>query len=397
VAPWVVIVANIGFLGFVALLLFVFQDSDDTSQALKHLETIAPATSDKDPSSSSKSSPEPSSVTEVEIQTPPPASFGAVAQDLVERSAFGFVPKRGTGPDRTPWQVYARSDLWPEKPPYATVSLVVEQMGMNPTLLDQAKTLLPSGVALAFNPYAEDVFSQMQNARDAGFETLLSLAMETRNYPYSDPGSMALLTSNLPEKNQEMIFQQMATAQGYIGVIPMMGKLARYDAPLMDLILSQMTARGLMYVDAAEGTQATVNQNRWKNNDLPYARVTLRLESIENRDAFFKTLAQTALKQGYAVGILPPYPIVFENVRAWVKSLPKTHAQLTFVPLSYQGRLFLDAPKQEPAPESKKDDTKKDGAKEENHGETKDKDKKNEATPPKPESKPKPKSEGGGH
>ena len=394
--PWVIIVANIGFLGFVALLLFVFQDTDDTSQALKHLESIAPASLEDPPSS--EPVPEADSTPEVQTKTPPPPSFGAVAQDLVERSAFGFVPKRGTGADRTPWQVYARADLWPAEAPYATVSLVVEQMGMNPTLLDQAKTLLPSGVALAFNPYAEEVFSQMQNARQGGFETLLSLAMETRNYPYSDPGSMALLTSNLPEKNQEMMFQQMATAQGYIGVIPMMGKLARYDAPLMDVILSQMTTRGLMYVDAAEGTQATVNENRWKNSDLPYARVTLRLESIENREAFFKTLAQTALKQGYAVGVLPPYPIVFENVQAWVKNLLKTHPQLTFVPLSYQGRLFLDAPKPEPAPEAKADDAKKEGAKGENHGEKTDKDKKNEAkAPPKPESKPKPKSEGGGH
>ena len=387
VAPWVVILLNVGFLVFVALLLFVFQDHSETSSPFLPVDamTSPPVQQETVPS------PTPASSAEVpKKDTPPPSFSSAVAQDLVERSAFGFVPKRGSGPDRTPWQVYARSDLWPEKPPYATVSLVVEQMGMNPTLLDQAKTVLPSGVALAFNPYAEDVFSQMQNARDAGFETLLSLALETRNYPYSDPGQMALLTGNLPEKNQEMVFQQMATSQGYIGMIPMMGKIARYDAPVMDLILSQMTARGLMYVDAAEGTQAAVHEKRWKNNDSPYARVTLRLESIEAREAFFKTLAQTALKQGSAIGILPPYPIVFKDVKEWVKSLPQNYAQLTFVPLSYQGRLFLDAPKPEPEPEPAADPKK-----EEKTDEKKDNDKKDKKEAPKP--KPKPKSEGGGH
>jgi polysaccharide deacetylase 2 family uncharacterized protein YibQ len=386
VAPWVVILLNVGFLVFVALLLFVFQDHSELSpfDVLDDV-TSPPVQPENVPS------PRPASSAKVpEKDTVPPSFSSAVAQDLVERSAFGFVPKRGSGPDRTPWQVYARSDLWPEKPPYATVSLVVEQMGMNPTLLDQAKTVLPSGVALAFNPYAEDVFSQMQNARDAGFETLLSLALETRNYPYSDPGNMALLTGNLPEKNQEMFFQHMATAQGYIGMIPMMGKIARYDAPVMDLILSQMTARGLMYVDAAEGTQAAVHEKRWKNNDSPYARVTLRLESIEAREAFFKTLAQTALKQGSAIGILPPYPIVFKDVKEWVKSLPQNYAQLTFVPLSYQGRLFLDAPKPEPEPEPAADPKK-----EEKTDEKKDNDKKDKKEAPKP--KPKPKSEGGGH
>ncbi len=387
VAPWVVILLNVGFLVFVALLLFVFQDHSETSSPFLPVDamTSPPVQPETVPS------PTPASSAEVpEKDTPPPSFSSAVAQDLVERSAFGFVPKRGSGPDRTPWQVYARSDLWPEKPPYATVSLVVEQMGMNPTLLDQAKTVLPSGVALAFNPYAEDVFSQMQNARDAGFETLLSLALETRNYPYSDPGQMALLTGNLPEKNQEMVFQQMATSQGYIGMIPMMGKIARYDAPVMDLILSQMTARGLMYVDAAEGTQSAVHEKRWKNNDSPYARVTLRLESIEAREAFFKTLAQTALKQGSAIGILPPYPIVFKDVKEWVKSLPQNYAQLTFVPLSYQGRLFLDAPKPEPEPTPAADPKK-----EEKTDEKKDNDKKDKKEAPKP--KPKPKSEGGGH
>jgi polysaccharide deacetylase 2 family uncharacterized protein YibQ len=381
VAPWAVILLNVGFLIFVPLLLFVFQDHSETSDPVMPLDAMT------SPTRQPESPPSPASSAEIPDKDTPPPSFSAVAQDLVERSAFGFVPKRGSGPDRTPWQVYARSDLWPEKPPYATVSLVVEQMGMNPTLLDQAKTLLPLRVALAFNPYAEEVFSQMQNARDAGFETLLSLALETRNYPYSDPGNMALLTSNLPEKNQEMLFQQMATAQGYIGMIPMMGKLARYDAPVMDLILSQMTARGLMYVDAAEGTQAGVHEKRWKNSDAPYAHVTLRLESVEARETFFKTLAQTALKQGSAVGILPPYPIVFKDAKAWVKSLPQNYAQLTFVPLSYQGRLFLDAPKPEPEP-APAADPKKD----EKTDEKKDKDKKED---PKP--KPKPKSEGGGH
>jgi polysaccharide deacetylase 2 family uncharacterized protein YibQ len=388
VAPWAVILLNVGFLIFVPLLLFVFQDHSETSPPLMPVDA---ATS---PTGQPKIPPAPvnPSAAEVPEKDTPPPSFSAVAQDLVERSAFGFVPKRGSGPDRTPWQVYARTDLWPEKPPYATVSLVVEQMGMNPTLLDQAKTVLPARVALAFNPYAEDVFSQMQNARDAGFETLLSLALETRNYPYSDPGNMALLTANLPEKNQEMVFQQMATSQGYIGMIPMMGKIARYDAPVMDLILSQMTARGLMYVDAAEGTQAAVHEKRWKNNDSSYARVTLRLESIEAREAFFKTLAQTALKQGSAIGILPPYPIVFKDAKAWVKSLPQNYAQLTFVPLSYQGRLFLDAPKPapEPAPAA---DPKKDEKKDEK----KDKDKKDKKEDPKPKPKPKPKAEGGGH
>lgn len=387
VAPWAIIVLNIGFLGFVALLLFVFQGTEETPEILKRLDTVAPAPLDQDiatPTAPAAESP---------AKKPIPASFAAISQDLVERSAFGFLPKRGTGADRAPWSVYARSDLWPSEPPYATVSVVVEQMGMNPTLLDQAKTLLPAGVALAFNPYAEEVFSQMQAARQGGFESLLSLAMETRNYPYSDPGSMALLTSNLPEKNQEMIFQQMATAQGYIGIIPMMGKLARYDAPLMDVILSQMTTRGLMYVDAAEGTQAVVNEKRWKNGDLPYARVTLRLESIEDREAFFKTLSQTALKQGSAVAILPPYPIVFEALKAWAQSLPQTYPQLTFVPLSYQGRLFLDAPKPEPVPEPKHEEPKKEDAKDGKKGDT---DKKEE-TKPKPKPKPKPKSEGGGH
>jgi polysaccharide deacetylase 2 family uncharacterized protein YibQ len=387
VAPWAIILLNVGFLVFVALLLFVFQDHSELSP----FDALDAVTS---PSVQPENVPSPTPASSAKVpekDTVPPSFSSAVAQDLVERSAFGFVPKRGSGPDRTPWQVYARSDLWPEKPPYATVSLVVEQMGMNPTLLDQAKTVLPSGIALAFNPYAEDVFSQMQNARDAGFETLLSLALETRNYPYSDPGNMALLTGNLPEKNQEMFFQHMATAQGYIGMIPMMGKIARYDAPVMDLILSQMTARGLMYVDAAEGTQAAVHEKRWKNNDSPYARVTLRLESIEAREAFFKTLAQTALKQGSAIGILPPYPIVFKDVKEWVKTLPQNYAQLTFVPLSYQGRLFLDAPKPEPEPEPEpaadpKKDDKKDDKKDEKNNDKKDK-----------KEAPKPKPEGGGH
>jgi polysaccharide deacetylase 2 family uncharacterized protein YibQ len=368
---------------FVALVLFVFQGTKEDSDVLALLKKADHVTPEKD--RDEKDMPPSAETDPKEIPVPDaPPPVATIGQDLVERSAFGFLPKRGTGEDRTPWQVYARSDLWPQDPPYATVSLVVEQMGMNQALLDQAKKTLPPGVALAFNPYAGEVFSQMQTARQAGFETLLSLALETRNYPYSDPGSLALLTANLPEKNQEKFTQQMATAQGYMGMIPMMGKIARYDAPLMDLVLGQLGTRGLMYVDTAEGTQAEVHEKRSKNANLPYTHVTLRLQSIEEREAFFKNLAQTALKQGSAVGLLPPYPIIFETVAAWVKALPQTHAQLTFVPVSYQGRLFLDAPKPpEPEPEPAA-----------HAPEGKDAKRKED---PKKKDAPKPKAEGGGH
>jgi polysaccharide deacetylase 2 family uncharacterized protein YibQ len=384
-APWVIILLNVGFLVFVVLVLFVFQGTKEDSDVLALLKKADHVTSEKD--TSEKDTPPTASAETLPKEIPVPDAplpVATIGQDLVERSAFGFLPKRGTGEDRTPWQVYARSDLWPQDPPYARVSLVVEQMGMNQALLDQAKKTLPPGVALAFNPYAGEVFSQMQTARQAGFETLLSLALETRNYPYSDPGSLALLTANLPEKNQEKLSQQMATAQGYMGMIPMMGKIARYDAPLMDLVLGQLGTRGLMYVDTAEGTQAEVHEKRSKNADLPYIHVTLRLQSVEEREAFFKNLAQTALKQGSAVGLLPPYPIIFETVAAWVKALPQTYAQLTFVPVSYQGRLFLDAPKPpEPEPEPAA------------HA-PEDKDKKGKEDPKKKDA-PKPKAEGGGH
>ena len=302
--------------------------------------------------------------------------------DLLERSPDGFLPKRGENDERQPWRSYARMDLWPDDPPLAMISIVVEQMGLNDSLLQQAIKTLPPQISFAFNPYAEDVFTQMQTAREGGFETLLSLAIETRNYPYSDPGSLALLRINNAEQNTSKMLQQLAVAQGYIGITPMMGQNVHYDSELTNVVLTQSKLRGLLYLDFSTGSDADVQQKSAKNQDIPYALINMRLDSVENREDFFNNIKKVALKNGSVVAIVPPYPVIFTAISQWFKQLSTADAsRLAIVPISYQGKMFLDAPKPSPEPVATAEADKKHDA------DKKTDDKKNDKT--KKETKPK--------
>ena len=111
---------------------------------------------------------------EVALLTPAPDPA------LIEESPSGPLPKVGAD-GRTPWRVYSRPHNALETRPQ--IAVVVTEVGVSNSTTEEA-IRLPGPVTLAFAPYARDLSNQIEQARSAGHEVLLTLPMENRRADY---------------------------------------------------------------------------------------------------------------------------------------------------------------------------------------------------------------------
>jgi len=110
---------------------------------------------------------------------------------LIENNPVGPLPITGSD-GRMPWRVYSRPSNPIETRP--RISIIITGLGINKKSTEAA--LKMSGdISLAFVPYAHGLADWINKARELGHETLLTLPMEPSNFPKSDPGPLALMST----------------------------------------------------------------------------------------------------------------------------------------------------------------------------------------------------------
>src|SRR5580658_5171119 len=240
--------------------------------------------------------------------------------DLIEKGPNGFLPIIGRD-GRQPWQAYARPfDLADKRP---RMAVVISELGPSPTAIDTAINHLPAGVSLAFVPYRPRLGEWINLARAAGHEVLLDLPMEPADYPSNDPGPEALLTALDPPANLDRLNWVLSQATGYVGLIGLMG--SRFSTSHDDMlpILGALQRRGLLYVDN-RAAQQTVVPDIAGEIGLTTASANEQLDLEPVRVAIDKRLSDLedlARRNGTALGVAHPYPVVMERVAVWAQTL----------------------------------------------------------------------------
>ena len=240
--------------------------------------------------------------------------------DLIEKGANGFLPVIGHD-GRKAWQVYARPfDLADKRP---RVAIVINDLGPSATMIDTAINHLPGGVSLGFVPYRARLGEWINLARASGHEVLLNLPMEPVNYPTDDPGPEALLTALDPPTNQERLNWVLSQATGYVGLVGLMG--SRFSTSHDDMlpVLQALQHRGLLYVDNRASPQSVVPDisgdiglavtfaNRQLDQDQDKASIDKKLAELED----------VAKRNGGAVGLSHPIPVVMERIAVWAQTV----------------------------------------------------------------------------
>lgn len=257
---------------------------------------------------------------------PPDPALQEAAPDLPGLT----LPK--IGPDgRAPRLAYAAGADTPDARP--RVAFLISGIGLSEPESDAAIRATPAAVSLAFSPYAVATDKLLEQARAGGHETLVSLPMEPQGYPLNDAGNRALLTGNAGALNRQRLIWTLARFPGYVGATNALGgglrgeRFAGFDEQ-MSMVLDELAARGLLYIDARPG-MAQPARITGRSVDVIIDEPTGRADI----EAKLAALEQQARDHGSALGLATePQPVTVDRIAAWTHTLAMRG--LALVPVS---------------------------------------------------------------
>jgi polysaccharide deacetylase 2 family uncharacterized protein YibQ len=253
---------------------------------------------------------------------------------LVENGRYGPLPRIGPDGSR-PADVYARplvTGLSKENGP--RIALVVGGMGLSPALTAAAIANLPPAVTLAFAPYGADLPAAAARAREAGHEIILQVPMEPLDYPQTNPGPHALITSHSAAANLDDLHWLLSRFSGYVGVGNFLGGKFTADDKAMAPILQEIGSRGLFYFDDGSSPRSLAAA-RAADFNLTAIKADVVVDAVarpEAIDAALKKLEAMARQQGIAIGAASGLPMSLDKLAQFAR-MAEAHG-LVLVPLS---------------------------------------------------------------
>lgn len=248
----------------------------------------------------------------------------APAPNLTEIIGDYKLPRISQTGDK-PWQVYSKPfEVDGEKP---LVGIIVTGLGLGRFTTESALNL-PEEVTLSFSPYSKNAVMWGDHARNIGHEILVDLPQELQDYPASDPGPYGLINAVSGEANLDRLRWVMSRIPGIIGFTQ--NDDVAEASPTMDAAFADIAKRGLILVESARETSPRFS-NMKENIGLISDNQTIKIDNILSDKLIRKkleTLEKKTKAHGTAIIVIRPYPIVFEVVEKWLKTLPDKNIQL---------------------------------------------------------------------
>jgi hypothetical protein len=237
--------------------------------------------------------------------------------ELIEDSPQGPLPKiardRGAA-----MMAYARAFDRADKRP--KIALVIRGLGVGAANTEAALAQLPADVTLAFVPFASDVQTNVDKAREQGHEVLLEVPMEPFDFPDSDPGPHLLLAAASAEENIKRLDWALSRATGYVGVMNLLGGRFLGESGAIEPVLGHLAKRGVLFFDnGTSSNSVTITSARHVRATM--ATASLTLDATQTQAAIDTKLAdlETAARQdGFAIGVASAYPVTIARLSAWL-------------------------------------------------------------------------------
>lgn len=260
---------------------------------------------------------------------------------LDEEGSFGRIPRIGDD-GTTPFDTYKRPFEAVENQPY--VAIILTGVGLNQARTEAAINDLPLNISLGISPYARNIAKVAMDARAMGHEVFLQLPMEPKDFPLSDPGPRALLTSLSEGENLVRLEWLLARFPGYAGLVSHQGtKFGSMDSAIRPVI-EFISRSGLMYVEGSNSGVASYGAQLAANAGSPNAVGNIIIDDIPSRrqiDARLADLVKLAKRDGAAIGFAQSYPVTIQRLKNWAFRLSRQGVVLA--PVSALANIQVDA------------------------------------------------------
>ncbi len=189
------------------------------------------------------------------------------------------------------------------------VTIIIDDLGVS---YNAANQLMDIGLDLTLSIMPEKKYSKRiaVSAMDRGFDVMLHMPMEPRDYPTNNPGKGALLVNLSDDEITRRMNTAIDSVPGIIGVNNHMGSRFSENCEKMATVMGVIKERKLFFLDSRT-SKDTCAQKTAKEFGVPNGRRNVFLDNDRDKDSILKqlrALIKRAKKNGYAVAICHPYP-----------------------------------------------------------------------------------------
>ncbi len=209
-----------------------------------------------------------------------------------------------------------------EKP---VIVIIIRGLGLSSSTTEEALDL-PSSITMGFSPYSPSLEQWVKKAKDKGYEFILNVPMETKDYRMNDPGPYALVTSASKDDNITRLKMLTSLIGGYKAVYSGTDEIFTNSIGSIEPILQNLKDQGLYFVYGGGYSNFSLVQVADKLG-YPILVTDVLLDSEISPEAINAKLQQIediSTKRGYVVVMANPYPITIRMLQMW---LPKVESK----------------------------------------------------------------------
>ncbi|MGZ6176246.1 MAG: divergent polysaccharide deacetylase family protein [Candidatus Binataceae bacterium] len=218
-----------------------------------------------------------------------------------------------------PWVAFAvPATAAPTSP---ALAIVIDDMGVDRTHALEV-IAIPGPLTLSLMTYAADLPGLAARAHAAGHEILAHLPMEPRDTK-EYPGPGALLTKMDEATIRSTLAHDLDSWNGYVGVNNHMGSRFTADRARMAVVMSELKARGLMWLDSIT-IGASTGPATAEAAGVPFIARDVFLDNEESVSAVIAQLDRAkavAKSHGTAVAIGHPHETTIAALKQWLPGL----------------------------------------------------------------------------
>lgn len=183
------------------------------------------------------------------------------------------------------------------------VALIIDDVGSVRKAAD-AMLQAPTRLTWAILPFTPHAAEYAEAARERGFEVILHLPLEPLDRK-NNPGPGLIKRDWTDEEILEQLEANLNQVPGAVGINNHMGSAGTADERLMDLIMGEIKARGLYFVDSMT-TDRSVGEPLARRHQVRFKKRQVfidNLPDLESKKKALRELIKIALSEGEAIGI----------------------------------------------------------------------------------------------
>lgn len=245
-----------------------------------------------------------------------------VSEDKPQDNLINASPIIFRSPDSEPLQSKKR------------VSIVITNLGLSKNSTLEALEL-PKAFTLGFSPYAMDLNQWLEQSYGKGFESLINLPMQPKDYPVNDPGPLSMLINLSNGENLSRFDQVASKSQKCIGFYTDSTEAYSQLRSSFSPILSQIAERQfLLAYGNQENSSGVLEMCKSVNAECVAKSINidddLSEEKIKRQLLLLEGMLQT---HNEVIAFAKSFPVTLKMLKKWITEIDPN--EISIVPISH--------------------------------------------------------------